>query len=527
LSANLSLTKKPTDRSLEPATVDVVEYGRRRVLVVVGVMLATVLQVLDATIVNVALPTIQGNLGANLNEGTWIITGYIIAAVIIIPLTPWLQTRFGRKRYYVAAILGFTLTSVLCGLAQTFEAEVFFRVLQGLCGGGLLPTGQAILRDTFPPKEIGRSQVLVALGAIVGPSVGPTLGGILTDQLSWNWVFYINVVPGLFAATLLILTLRDPAKPQKIPVDLFGLALLAMGLGSLQYVLNEGERNDWFGDARISGFAAVAVLALVGFVAWELFGAKRPIVDLRILGRRTVWAGCLLAMTIGFTLYGSIVITPQFNQGILNFTATMSGESILIRALAILGCTPLVLVFLNRFKLNPRILLGAGFILVAIANLLQAQVTTSQSDFWTFWIPLALGGVGFSQLLAPLSVAVLSTVRGIDTAKASSLLSLSQQLGGSLSTAVLVTMLDRRAAFHQSMLAAGITHANSSVQRILLSVGPEGLQRIYAVVVREANTLAFADAFWMLGIVAFVLAPLVLLIRTQRPAEPVTLAVAE
>ena len=260
---------------------------------------------------------------------------------------------------------------------------------------------------------------------------------------------------------------------------------------------------------------------------WELFGAKRPIVDLRILGRRTVWAGCLLAMTIGFTLYGSIVITPQFNQGILNFTATMSGESILIRALAILGCTPLVLVFLNRLKLNPRILLGIGFILVAIANCLQAQVTTSQSDFWTFWIPLALGGVGFSQLLAPLSVAVLSTVRGIDTAKASSLLSLSQQLGGSLSTAVLVTMLDRRAAFHQSMLAAGITHANSSVQRILLSAGPEGLQRIYAVVVREANTLAFADAFWMLGLVAFLLAPLVLLIRTQRAAEPVTLAVAE
>ena len=204
-------------------------------------------------------------------------------------------------------------------------------------------------------------------------------------------------------------------------------------------------------------------------------------------------------MTIGFTLYGSIVITPQFNQGILNFTATMSGESILIRALAILGCTPLVLVFLNRLKLNPRILLGIGFILVAIANCLQAQVTTS----------------------------VLSTVRGIDTAKASSLLSLSQQLGGSLSTAVLVTMLDRRAAFHQSMLAAGITHANSSVQRILLSAGPEGLQRIYAVVVREANTLAFADAFWMLGLVAFLLAPLVLLIRTQRAAEPVTLAVAE
>lgn len=527
MSADVAVPSKPTVRSAPAVPVDVIEYGRRRILVVVGVMLATVLQVLDATIVNVALPTIQGNLGANLTEGTWIITGYIIAAVIVIPLTPWLQTRFGRKRYYVTAILGFTLTSVLCGLAQSFEAEVFFRVLQGLCGGGLLPTGQAILRDTFAPKEIGRSQVLVAIGAIVGPSVGPTLGGILTDQLSWNWVFYINVVPGLCAAAILIFTLRDPTKPQKLPVDLFGLALLGLGLGSLQYVLNEGERNDWFGDAGIASFALVAVFALAGFAMWELFGAKRPIVDLRILGRRTVWAGCLLAMTIGFTLYGSIVITPQFNQGILHFTATMSGESILIRALAILACTPLTLVFLNRLKWNPRILLGTGFVLVAIANCLQAMVTTSQSDFWTFWIPLALGGVGFSQLLAPLSVAVLSTVRGIDTAKASSLLSLSQQLGGSLSTAILVTMLDRRTAFHQATLAAGITHANANVARLLAVTGPAGLQRIYGVVVREATTLAYADAFWMLGIVAFGLAPLVFLIRTQRSSVPAGVGIAE
>ena len=270
----------------------------------------------------------------------------------------------------------------------------------------------------------------------------------------------------------MIFTLRDPLRPQRIPVDGFGLASSRWASARCSTFLNEGERNDWFGDARIASFAGVASTALAGFVAWELFGAKRPIVDLRILGRKTVWAGCLLAMTIGFTLYGSIVITPQFNQGILNFTATMSGESILIRALAILACTPLTLVFLNRLKLNPRILLGVGFILVGIANCLQAQVTTSQSDFWTFWIPLALGGVGFSQLLAPLSVAVLSTVRGIDTAKASSLLSLSQQLGGSLSTAVLVTMLDRRAAFHQAVLAAGITHANPSVQRLLFTSVP-------------------------------------------------------
>ncbi len=485
-------------------------------------MLATVLQVLDATIVNVALPTIQGNLGANLEEGTWIVTGYIIAAVIVIPLTPWLQMRFGRKQYYVTAILGFTAMSVLCGAATSFDAEVAFRVLQGAFGGGLIATGQAVLRDTFPPKDIGKSQVLVALGAIVGPSIGPTLGGILTDNLSWNWVFYINVVPGVAAATIIALFLRNPGPARKIPVDGVGLALLAMGLGSLQYVLNEGERNDWFGDPRIVAFSAIAAVALVGFVLWELYGARRPVVDLRILSNRTVASGSLLAMTLGFTLFGSIVITPQYNQNILNFTATLSGESILIRALAILVCTPLVLVFLNRFKFDPRMLLTAGFLLVAVANALQAFVTTSTADFWTFWFPLVLGGVGFSQLLAPLSVAVLSSVSGADTPKASSLLSLCQQLGGSIATAFLVTLIDRRTAFHQTILAA---HATLSVPAIAaMSHSTSRMANLYAIIVREANTLAFADAFLALAVCAAFFTPLIFLLRIKRAAGPATVA---
>ena len=487
-------------------------------------MLATVLQVLDATIVNVALPTIQGNLGANLEEGTWIITGYIIAAVIVIPLTPWLQTRFGRKQYYVTAIAGFTIMSVLCGAATSFGAEVAFRVLQGAFGGGLIATGQAVLRDTFPAKDIGKSQVLVALGAIVGPSIGPTLGGILTDNYSWNWVFYINIVPGVASAVIIALFLRNPAAPRKVPVDGVGLALLALGLGSLQYVLNEGERNDWFGDSTIVAFAFCALFGLVAFVLWELFGARRPIVDLRILSNRTVAAGCLLAMALGFTLFGGIVITPQYNQTILNFTATLSGQSILLRALAILACTPMVLVFLNRFKLDPRVLLTGGFLLVALANALQAFVTTSTADFWTFWFPLVLGGVGFSQLLAPLSVAVLGSVSGPDTPKASSLLSLCQQLGGSISTAFLVTLLARRAAFHQTILAGHATLAAPPVAAIAAS--PAKMANLYAIIVREANTLAFADAFLALAICATCFTPLIFFLRVKRVrSEPAAVAI--
>ncbi len=503
------------------AQPSLVEYGTRRTMIVIGVMAATLLQVLDATIVNVALPTIQGNLGATLDEGTWIITGYIIAAVIVIPLTPWLQMRFGRTQYYVAAIVGFTLTSALCGISTSLWELVFFRVLQGFCGGGLIATGQAILRDTFPPEQIGRSQALISLGAVVGPSIGPTLGGILTDAYSWNWIFYINILPGILAAVMIATTLRNPSTPRKVPVDGLGLSLLALGLGSLQYVLNEGERNDWFSDERIVAFSITSVVALSGFVWWELFGARSPIVDLRIMRNRTVAAGCVLALTLGFSLFGGIVLAPQFNQSILGFTATLSGESILIRALAILAGTPLTLFMLSRLKVNPRILLASGFLLVVASYVLQAQVTTSTADFWTFWFPLALGGFGFSQLFVPLLVTVLSSVHGLDTAKASALVSLSQQLGGSISTAAVVTSLAQRDALHYSSLAQGVTLRNPAVAGLVQHGASLG--SLYGLVVQQAQTLAYADTFLMIGFITLCLTPCVLLLRSQRATVAIQL----
>src|SRR5579872_7212636 len=253
-------TSGPHSASGKAMHDNLVEYGARRWLIVVGVMSATLLQVLDATIVNVALPTIQGNLGANFDSGAWIITGYIIAAVIVIPLTPWLQQVFGRRQYYVAAIIGFTLTSALCGLATSLNALIAFRVLQGLCGGGLISTGQAIMRDTFTTRELGKSQALVSIGAIVGPSIGPTLGGVLTDSLSWNWIFYVNIIPGIVSAILCAMLLRNPARHGKPSIDGVGLGLMALGLGALQYVLDEGERYDWFSDANIFATACTSLV---------------------------------------------------------------------------------------------------------------------------------------------------------------------------------------------------------------------------------------------------------------------------
>ena len=496
---------------------DVVEYGTRRIFIVIGVMMATLLQVLDATIVNVALPTIQGTMGANIEEGTWVITGYIIAAVIVIPLTPWLQTRFGRRRYYIAAIIGFTITSALCGISTSFWELVFFRVLQGLCGGGLIATGQAVLRDTFPPKLLGASQALNALGAIVGPSVGPTLGGILTDNLSWNWIFFINIVPGTLSAVLLFMLLRNPSEPRKVPVDGVGLSLMALGLGTFQYVLNEGESKDWFGDGLIVTLSIVSFVALISFVVWVL-RQKTPIVDLRILKNRTVAAGCVLGASIGFALFGGVVLSPQFTQGVLHFTATLSGEMVLLRAIFIAGFTPVALIALNR-GVSAKILLSIGFVLVAISSAMQALVTTSSSDFWTFGPAMIIGGIGLSQLFTPLSIAVLSAVSPWETPKAVALISLCQQLGGSISAAVLVTLVDRREAFHQSVLATHINSAAPAVSRAVEHQAP--LAQIYGLLVQEATTLAFADAFWIMAAVTVLLTPLVFLLRPRRPRGPV------
>ncbi|HTU70207.1 MAG TPA: DHA2 family efflux MFS transporter permease subunit [Candidatus Baltobacteraceae bacterium] len=497
---------------------ELVEFGARRWLIVVGVMSATLLQVLDATIVNVALPTIQGNLGANFDDGAWIVTGYIIAAVIVIPLTPWLQQVFGRRNYYVGAIVGFTITSGLCGTATTLSSLIFFRVLQGLCGGGLIATGQAIMRDTFPARQLGLSQALTSIGAVVGPSIGPTLGGVLTDSLSWNWIFYVNIVPGVISGVLCAMLLRDPPRHGRPSVDGVGLALMATGLGCLQYVLDEGERYDWFSDTNILLTAALSVSSLAAFIYWELRVVKNPIVDIGILIRnRTVAAGCLLGMALAFSLFGGIILAPQFQQLLLNFTATLSGLSILCRALGIMVMTFITLGLLNRLKIPAQVLLAVGFIIVGIANIDTAKVLTTNSVFETFIFPLVLGGIGFGLIFVPLAVTVLTSVHGIETQKATALLNLCQQLGGSVSTAVLVTLLDRRGAFHQDHLAAQITLSSPAVQHALQAHAP--LTSVAALVAQQANTMAFADAFYFLGVVTFILTPLVLLLRPARVAH--------
>jgi DHA2 family multidrug resistance protein len=499
---------------------DVVESGGSLILITVGVMLATLLQTLDTTIVNVALPTIQGNLGATQDEGAWVVTGYIISAVIVIPLTPWLQIRFGRRLYYGTAIIGFTVASVFCGTSSSIGGLIFWRVVQGLFGGGLVATAQATLRDTFPRDKLGASQALFAMGAIVGPSVGPTLGGWLTDNFSWNYVFFINIVPGAIAATIIFMRLRNPTDPRPMPVDAVGLALLAVGLGSLQYILDEGQRNDWFSDGRIVGFTISSVFGLVAFVFWELFGTDRPIVDLRAFRYRAITAGSVLSLAIGATLFGAIVILPQYTQNVLGFTATLSGELIFARAIFIALFTPFIARLAGSGRIDTRILLFFGFGMIAVAQIWLSFITTSQNDFGSLVGPAILGGVGLSMLFTPISIAVLSAVPPQVAPKATAFQSLSLQLGGSLSTAALVTLLARRGAFHQEALAGNANYANGAVQQ--LASLPHGIAQLYQQISVQATTLAYADAQLALGVLTLVLMPLIFVMpRRRKGAGPV------
>jgi DHA2 family multidrug resistance protein len=489
----------------------------RRVLIVAGVMAAALMQTLDSTITNVALPNIQGNLGASQDEGTWIVTSYTIAAIVVIPLTPWLQNRFGRRNYFLASILGFTIASVFCGASTGLVQLIIWRVVQGAFGGGLLATGQAILRDTFPPSQLGASQGIFAIGAIMGPALGPPLGGLLVDNASWNWVFDINIAPGLFSSIVLLLLLKDPDKPLAGPIDIVGLMLLAAGLGSMQYVLTEGEQNYWFADPVIFVTSVVAVVSLTAFAFWEIYGTHVPVVDLRILRNRSVSAGSVLALALGAAVFGSTYTLPQFTQGPLGFTPTLSGMLFILRAVPIFLMTP-ILVRLTG-KVDPRIFLGLGFLTIAIGTFLQAAITTSQASFWNFGLALALTGVGSAMLFIPLSIAVLGATTPAEGPKAGAFVNLSTQLGGSLAVAALAVFLDRRQSFHATILGANETLSNPNVHQFL---SDHSLGALSSVVNGQALILAYADATGAISIVCIVCAPLIFFMRKPKaPAGPV------
>jgi DHA2 family multidrug resistance protein len=494
------------------ARVDVTEYGARRALIIFGALLAPLLETIDSSIVNVALPTIQGNLGATIDQGAWVVTAYIIANVIVIPLTPWLQSRFGRRQYLTASIVGFTIVSMLCGAAQSIDTLIALRVLQGLFGGGLIATTQATLRDTFPPELVGASQGLFAIVILVGPIIAPMLGGIIVDSLSWQWIFYINLLPGIISAAIVGTMLRNPTTPRAQPVDVVGIALLAGGLGSLQFVLDEGERRDWFSSGAVSLAAVTAVAGIASFIWWELFRAKDPIVDLRVLRYRAVWAGTFVAVGTAATIFGTVLVLPQFTQGILTFTAYDSGLLLLFRALPVMLLTPVVAGLVGSGRLDARPVMGIGFLLAGIGSLMQVAQTTSDAGFWNLAIPLFVSGLGGSMLFIPLLITVQSTVSNEDAPQASAFITLAFQLGGSIAGALAVTIVDRRDGFHLANLSAVADLSHHAVQQFLVNSTPG---QLFGIIAAQAQTLAFADEAWLFGVAALCLIPFAVLMPRQ------------
>jgi DHA2 family multidrug resistance protein len=497
--------------------MSVVEYGWRRTVVVVAVMLAVLLQLADTTIVNVSLPTMDGAFGASADQGTWLITSYIIANVIVIPLSPWLQARFGRRTYFAVSIAGFTLFSALCGLANSLNTEIALRFVQGAFGGGLMIPAQAILRDTYPPEQLGKSQALFGLAVPIGPTIGPILGGYMTDNLSWQWVFFVNVLPGIAALGLVLWVLRNPEPPKAMRVDAIGIALLATGLGSLLYVLERGERLDWFDDPGIVLFTVLALAGSAAFVWWELRGTELPAVDLRVMKQRSVWVGTLVFFCHGFAFYGMFILQPLYTQQAMHLTTTLSGNFIVLRALAVLAMYPVVNWLVGKPKIDMRIVVAVSTFLYALIWWWQAQLMTTTADFDAFIPSQVVGGVLLGLAYMPLNVIVMRAVdpRGVGASMA--LLRLGSQISGSVGSAVIITYIDRLSATHLATLQETTTMAREAIRTFVEQHGAHAAPILSDLVNAQVDVLSDAGAARLLGVVLLVCAPLPLLIRKSSP----------
>jgi len=428
------------------------EHGFRKWIITITVILASLLELIDTTIVNVALPDIMGNLGATLEDAGWIVTGYAVANVIILPMSGWLGDRFGRKNYFITSILVFTFASFLCGQAHSLTELVLFRILQGLAGGGLLSTAQAILMETWPREELGMATALFGLGAVVGPTVGPTIGGYITDHFSWPWIFYVNIPVGAIAAFFVSAFVREsPRYAKGKPIDWWGIALLAAGVGSLQVVLEKGETEDWFATPYISALTLTTVLAGIAFV-WRELSTDHPVVNFKILKNRSFAVGILTSFILGFALYGSVFIFPVFCQNLLGFSAQQTGVIMFPSGVATIMLMPFVGMMLKR-GIPGQFMATGGFFLFFVFTWMLSN-STLQSGTGDFFWPLVIRGIGMAILFVPLTTLALQELKGPEIGQGAGLNNMMRQLGGSFGIAILTTLIHTKSAKVRTALLA-------------------------------------------------------------------------
>jgi DHA2 family multidrug resistance protein len=511
------------------------ETGFTKWIIVITVVLCCLLELIDTSIVNVALTQMMGNLSATQQEVSWVVASYAIANVIVIPMTGFLAEQFGRRNYYFASVVLFTLASMACGQSTNIWELVAFRFIQGIGGGALMATSQAILIDTFPPKQLPLGQALFGMGVIIGPTIGPTLGGYIVDNYDWPWIFYVNVPVGILASIFTLTFIRDPERIKNaIPrplreIDWAGIFLLILGVGSLQYVLEQGETKDWFEDPLINFFTACSAVGIIGFI-WRELTAEKPIVDLRVLGKsRNLAVGAFLSFVLGFGLFASIFIFPIFTQRILGFTAAQTGYLLLPGALASGFMMPLIGRALQA-GVPQKYMIPVGFVIFFFFTFWMSgkiSPTAGESDF--FW-PLMVRGVGLGLIFLPITTMSLAGLQGKDAGQAAGITGMIRQLGGSFGVAIVGTYLERSLAQNRNSLSANISLYNSeTVQRIqaftqnFVSKGfplEQARQQAYAalqgILMKQTSLITYSQIFTALGIFFLACLPLILLVKRVK-----------
>jgi DHA2 family multidrug resistance protein len=498
-------------------------------IVAVSVMLATFMEVLDTTVVNVSLPHIAGNLSASIDEATWTLTSYLVANAIILPMTGWLARTFGRKRLLMTAIVGFSGASVLCGLAINLPMLIVFRVIQGATGGVLQPVSQAVMLEAFPPAERGKAMAFWGLGIVVAPMLGPVLGGWLTDNYSWRWIFYINLPIGVASLVMTRMFIFDPPYLRRTStrIDTWGIGLLALGIGALQVVLDKGQEEDWFGSHMIVALSVTAVLGLSAFIFRELMTGE-PVVNLRVFKERTYAAGTALMTLLGFVLYGSMVALPIFLQTLLGYPSATAGIALAPRGLGSFIGMPLVGMIIGR--VDPRKLLAAGLVGAALSLIALSHLNLN-AGYWDLFFPQVFQGLFMAMLFVPLTTITMDRIRPEEMGNATSLFNLMRNIGGSVGIAVATTMIARLSQTFQNTLGGHVNPYNPPAQAMFeqlrayfISRGADPVtaaQQAYAalagMVQQQAALLSYLNEFKFFGVVFLLMLPLVLIMK--RPAR--------
>lgn len=498
----------------------------------IAVMSSAVMQVLDTSVVNVSLPHIAGSLSSSVNEATWVLTSYLVANAVVLPITGWLANYLGRKRLLLLAVAGFTVASLLCGMAPTLATLIVFRIVQGATGGALQPLSQAVLLEEFPGREQGKAMAFWSLGIIAAPILGPTLGGWITDSWSWRWVFFINLPVGVLSVILISQFVFDPHYIRRrdwMRIDGWGMGMLAVGMGALQILLDKGQEKDWLGSAMIRALLVIAVACLAVFVIREL-AAKDPVVHFRLLRSRTFAAGIAMTTLMGFVLYGSLVLLPLFMQTLLGWTATTAGIWNSPRGVGTALCMPLVGYLLGK-GWDERWMLVFGFVVAGTAFFGYSRMTLESGTWDIFWYQITQG-VGMGFLFVPLTTLTMSPVPRQEMGYATSLYNTMRNIGSSIGISFVTTWMARRSQFHQSVLGAALTASSPMRQEAVGGLTPYFQSRgvdawtaqrqagglVYELLQRQAALLSYEDVFHLMGYLFLAIIPVIVLMRRPRHA---------